>query len=167
MVTVGNSVDQSAEPYSARGKRNIFVTFTDPEFADRSGYEDDGTTEVKWLTSYEEDSPVTVRVPHLVKASDDLMYVLWEEENKDTGSMHVKAVGLNGEGESVTREYSISARLSDCAPIYTSTGKIAWFVSGGSRLDFYCLDLAFLQIYFFMNFITVKGSRIQAVKIET
>ena len=142
VVTVGNSVDQSAEPYSARGKRNIFVTFTDPEFADRSGYEDDGTTEVKWLTSYEEDSPVTVRVPHLVKASDDLMYVLWEEENKDTGSMHVKAVGLNGEGESVTREYSISARLSDCAPIYTSTGKIAWFVSGGSRLDFYCLDPA-------------------------
>lgn len=140
LVVAGNSCTQETEEaWNADNKRNIFLTSTNANtIKSNTNYRNNSDTEevlekepIKkiWLTNYSADDVVSVRTPHLVKASDNLLYVMWEELNTETNTMSVKIVGVDAQGNKVTDIASIYGRLSDCKPIYESDGTIQWYTS--------------------------------------
>lgn len=131
LIVVGNSVEQNAENWDEYGKRNIFVTTTNTDLSE---------TKINWLTSYATDSTITARVPQLVKVSDNELYVLWEECDSADGSIFVRVVRIDSEGNKLSDVYKIQGRLSDCQPIYTTAGKMVWYVTEGTSPTFYELD---------------------------
>ena len=140
LVVAGNSCTQeSEEAWSSDQKRNIFLTSTNANTlkskAD-SWYDSDSEevleeepTKKIWLTNYTADDAVSVKTPHLLKVSDNLLYVMWEEEKTQTNTTTVKIVGVDAQGNKVTDVASIYGRLSDCKPIYESDGTIQWYTS--------------------------------------
>ncbi len=123
VITVGNSVDQTAANWSAFGKRNIFVISTDTGLS---------STKTTWLTNYKTGSSISVGNPHLVKASEERLYILWEEYDSSTGETMVKIAAIDAQGNQVSETAALYARLSDCAPVYTADGSIAWYATGVS-----------------------------------
>lgn len=118
ILIAGNSVDQNAEKYRPSGQRNIFVSITDKAL---------NSSKTVWLTDYPENSMVTVRTPQFVKLSDDRFLVMWEEQpSGGTTVMKLATIDQNG---TVGAQRTIKARLSDCEPILTSDGKVAWYVT--------------------------------------
>lgn len=120
LVAVGNSRKQDAKYEIAYGQENIFVSFVDTDLKKK---------QIKWLTSSSNDN-ITRGNPQIVKASEKLVYVLWEECNVSTGKWSVKIVGVDTDGNTVMKKCSVNARLSDCTPIYTASGKLLWYVTG-------------------------------------
>ena len=137
LIVAGNSSTQETEEaWNTDKKRNIFLTITKVDKVGNQSNQsqsEDGSqsenTKTLWLTDYSATDGITVKTPHLVKASENLLYVLWEEEKKETQSTSVKIVGVNAQGEAVTEEASIFGRLSDCKPIYDSNGTLTWYTS--------------------------------------
>lgn len=121
LVAVGNSVNQNAESWSSDGVRNIFVTSTDTGLSN---------TTTNWLTSYTANDTIMVGNPHLVKVGENSFYVLWEEYDKATKLTVVKIAQINSVGMQIGDIVSIYGNLSDCAPIYTSSGKLVWYTTG-------------------------------------
>ncbi|MCH5269064.1 MAG: fibronectin type III domain-containing protein [Lachnospiraceae bacterium] len=120
LVVAGNSVSQDdEESYNASGVKNVFIASTDTDLE---------STETTWLTGYTERDKTEVGNPHLVKVSEEELYVLWEELNSSDG-YNVKIAQINNMGELQGRVYTLKARLSDCAPVFTSGGEIAWYVT--------------------------------------
>lgn len=143
LVVAGNSCTQeSEEAWNADNKRNIFLTITNADTLGTDGNESESeeesqgnTTKTIWLTNYTGTDVVSVKTPYLVKASDELFYVMWEEENKDTKTTTVKIAGVDLQGNQVTDMASIYGRLSDCKPIYESDGTIKWYTSSDADAD--------------------------------
>jgi len=118
ILIAGNSVDQNAEKYRPSGQRNIFVSITDKGL---------NSSKTIWLTDYLENSMVTVRTPQFVKLSDNRFLVMWEEQpSGGTTVMKLATIDQNG---TIGAQKTIKARLSDCEPILTSDGKVAWYVT--------------------------------------
>lgn len=130
LVAVGNSVDQNIAS-NIYGVRNIFVASTDTELAD---------TNMTWLTNYPADTTVSVGNPHLVKVSDNLLYVMWEEFDSSTELNIIKIAAVDAAGKTIGNTYSVYGNLSDCVPIYTASGQLVWYVTSGSTPVFYSLD---------------------------
>ena len=148
LVTVGNSCTQeSKEAWDADKTRNIFLTSTNADTikSKMDDWNDSDTEEVPeeeptkkiWLTNYTADDAVSVKTPYLVKASDNLLYVMWEEENAKKKNSTVKIVGVDAQGNQVTDMAGIYGRLSDCKPIYESDGMIQWYTSSAVKADGY------------------------------
>lgn len=143
LVVAGNSCTQeSEEAWNADNKRNIFLTITNADTLGTEGNEFESEEESRgntkktiWLTNYSGSDVVSVKTPYLVKASDELLYVMWEEENKETKTTTVKIVGVDPQGNIVTDMASIYGRLSDCKPIYESDGTIQWYTSSDAEAD--------------------------------
>lgn len=125
LVAVGNSVDQNAEPWSHSGVRNVFVTATNTALSNN--------TITTRLTSYTANATVMVGNPHLVKAGENSLYVLWEEYDNTTQLTVVKIAHIDAKGNRIGDVVSIYGALSDCAPIYTSDGKLVWYTTGQSE----------------------------------
>lgn len=147
LVVAGNSCTQESEAaWNSDKKRNIFLTSTNADTIKSVSYgsgeaSEEETTKKIWLTNYTKDNVISVRTPHLVKASDNLLYVMWEEENAETKTTTVKIVGVDAQGNKVTDTASIYGRLSDCKPLYQSDGTIQWYTSTEkSTGDSYYLD---------------------------
>ncbi len=136
-ITVGNSVDQSANPWVQRAQRNIFVGVSS-----RS----DLSSKVVWLTDYPSDGEITVCTPHLVKMSSNKFAVLWEEKTPDN-EITVKIAVIDGSGKVLSKPVSLYARLSDCPPIVTSDGKIAWYVAENDSPIIYSIDLNDVSLF--------------------
>lgn len=150
LVVAGNSCTQeSEEAWSSDKTRNIFLTSTNANTmkskadswyaSDSEEVLEEEPTKKIWLTNYTAADAVSVKTPHLVKASDNLLYVMWEEENTQTNTTTVKIVGVDALGNKITDVASIYGRLSDCKPIYESDGTIQWYTaseeSTGGRYD--------------------------------
>lgn len=140
LVVAGNSTTQETEEQWKQAKnRNIFLTYTDVnsiKISNKNWYwdtEEEDTegekTKRVWLTDYTESDGITVSTPHLVKASNQLFYVMWEEKNNTTGAIAVKIIGVDSNGNKVTEMASIYGRLSDCKPFYNKDGTIQWYTS--------------------------------------
>ncbi len=154
LITAGNSINQAdATKYEVLfGVRNIFVAVTDTDLA---------STKINQLTYYNEDSEVAVGNPHLVKAGDDKLYVLWEESDEDRFTevrkfTVVKIAEINSQGDTVGKIHTIYAGLSDCAPVYTSRNEIVWYVTRGTSPTFYHLPLDALDECEFTGRIDIK-----------
>ena len=130
-LIVGNSVDQSdPDTYDAYGQRNIFLTVTDKNLIH---------TEIQWLTDYTEEDGIMPRTPQMVKLSDNRFLILWEEYQTDTKEATTQLVLVDGSGTLLSDVVSTHLRLSDCQPIYTSAGKVTWYVTNGA-MDLYTID---------------------------
>ncbi len=131
-VIAGNSVDQSdPETYSAYGQRNIFVSIVSKDLRN---------SEVVWLTEYSGDEGITPYTPHLVKLNEDQFLVLWEEEDKQSGTIHTRATTINGSGVRTSDIRKTTMRLSDCRPILCQDGLVRWYVTDGSSMTMYELN---------------------------
>lgn len=130
LVSAGNSCDQTDSVYDPiSGVRNIFVSSTDNNLTD---------TNIRRLTDYDEYSDISVGNPHLVKAGENELYVLWEETDSDNFTL-VKIAKIDSSGELIGEIHTIYAKLSDCAPLYTSQDEIVWYVTYGGSPVFYHL----------------------------
>ena len=156
LITAGNSINQAdATKYELLyGVRNIFIAATDTDLA---------STKINQLTHYNEDSGITVGNPHLVKAGDDKLYVLWEESDEDNMTVGldrtytvVKIAEINSQGDTVGKIHTIYAGLSDCVPVYTSRNEIVWYVTRGTSPTFYHLPVDALDECEFTGRIDIK-----------
>ena len=142
LIVAGNSCTQESEQsWEESNKRNIFLTVTNVDDVNSNddyqysfdNEENDIKTKKIWLTNYSEDKNVFVKTPHLVKANDNLLYVMWEEENKETDNTTIKIVGIDAQGNKVTDIASVYGRLSDCKPFYSEDGTIQWYSTSKAR----------------------------------
>ncbi|MBQ1904446.1 MAG: cell wall-binding repeat-containing protein, partial [Ruminococcus sp.] len=92
------------------------------------------------LTNFDSKSTVRAGTPHLVKVSDDLFAVLWEEQDTQKNTYCVKAMLIDGQGNKCSAEGKLNARLSDCEPILCSDGCIRWYVTNNSAPVFYSIQ---------------------------
>lgn len=140
LVSVGNSAYYSGCEDPLTGNRNVYVTFTDKSL--------DETTQV-WLTDYSETDGIDVGVPQLVKASDSVLYVLWEEYDTEAGGVLTRVAKISASGNVEKIYEPIFAPLSVCQPIYTADGNLVWYTTDDSSPDFYKLDTTKLDTYAF------------------
>lgn len=126
LLITGNSIDQSQSVTDST--RNIFVINTSKE----KGKDD---VRIQWITHYNSSSDRTVSNPYLVKKSEDVYYLLWNETfKKDNGSV-LKLLKIDGQGNLLSDEQQICAPLSDCHPIINSNGKLMWYTTFGYYKD--------------------------------
>ena len=92
------------------------------------------------LTKFDSKSTVRAGTPQLVKVSDDLFAVLWEEQDTQKNTYCVKAMLIDGQGNKCSAEGKMNARLSDCEPILCSDGCIRWYVTNNSSPVFYSIQ---------------------------
>ena len=151
LLVVGASVSQDDTNYNAYGYQNIFVTSTDTGLT---------STNTTWLTDCGEGDGFWIANPHLVKVSENKLYVLWEEVQYVGGFTTVKVAEINANGELQGDIHTIYARLSDCAPIYTSEGEILWYTTEGDTPVFYHLSVNNLKEYEYTGKIDIKDCTI-------
>ncbi|MGN0166225.1 MAG: leucine-rich repeat protein [Lachnospiraceae bacterium] len=138
-LIVGNSVDHSdAENYDLYGQRNIFLIIEEKTM-------ESGRT--IWLTDYAEDSGINPYTPQLVKLSDEHFLIMWEEYNENTGETYTRLVNVDGSGNITSPVIKSNLRLSDCQPIVTSDGLVAWYVTDGSKITLYTIEPYNLEKY--------------------
>ena len=136
-LTAVSSINQNS--FSSSKTHNVSLLVTDKNA---------GTTRRVQVTSYAEGGSVSASTPQLVKFSDSLFAVLWEERtlsgsyysSQTTGT--VKYAFFNGAGNQLGGVRSMSGTLSDCRPEIID-GKAVWYVTedGGAPV-FYQIDSA-------------------------
>ena len=119
-IIAGNAVDFTAEEINIWGKRNIFISVTDKNFAGSN---------IVWLTQYDENQDFDVRTPHLVKLGEDQFLVMWEEASDNGKEVHTKIVTVDGSGNMTSGIVQRDMRLSDCKPEKCGDGLVRWFTS--------------------------------------
>lgn len=126
LLITGNSIDQSQNVTDST--RNVYVINTSKE----KGKDD---VRIQWITHYNSSSDRTVSNPYLVKKSEDVYYLLWNETfKKDNGSV-LKLLKIDGQGNPLSDVQQICAPLSDCHPIINSNGKLMWYTTFGYYKD--------------------------------
>jgi len=103
-LVAGCSVDQMGENHQ-NGVRNIFVTSTPANDFTQAA------TEVRWMTSFEEEDLGGASNPYLVKLGEDRLLLLWEAQGE------LQYGFLDGTGKLQGTIYHASGRLSDCRPV--------------------------------------------------
>lgn len=141
LVSVGNCVEYDDTQESMFGVRNIYVTSTNKDFS--------SATEKTWITNYGEESSIIVGVPKLVKASEDTLYVLWEEADSEKELVFFRIAKVSVSGEVLQVSEPIYGRLSDCEPLYTSDGRLVWYTTYRNTPVFYSIDTKNLDSYRF------------------
>ncbi|MCR4895380.1 MAG: DUF4214 domain-containing protein [Lachnospiraceae bacterium] len=128
-----NDAMQRTDPYNA-----FVTTFSKSSVADY---------QVNYLTSYARGGQLSASNVHLVKLSEDLLVAMWEEKRLKDGSYQypdkdpvVHYQYLNGAGEKVGAERTISGSLSKCRPVVIG-GEVTWYVTNNSAPVFYTLPL--------------------------
>lgn len=137
ILVTGSSVNQESSNWSERAQSNIFVTITDKNLS---------TPVTRQITNYNESSKVYIDNPYIVKATDEISYVLWGETNQQ-GDTVIKVARINNNSGNV--EYcsqGIFGELSDCEPLYVD-GNLIWYTTDSSCPQFYKLDTSQLDSY--------------------
>lgn len=133
-LTVGNSVD--LDNFARSKTRNVFLSIVNKDDLNQK-------PEYVWITDYKEGGTYSASTPQLVKISDDLFAVMWEEMRSPSSdysipSGTVKVIFVDGKGKYMgsKRMDHFSGSLSDCQPI-TLNDCVIWYSSNNERLVFY------------------------------
>lgn len=126
LLITGNSIDQTQE--ATDKTRNVFLINTSKE----KGKDD---VRIQWITHYNSSSDRTVSNPYLVKKSEDVYYLLWNETFKKDNTSILKLLKIDGQGNPLSGVQQICAPLSDCHPIINSNGKLMWYMTFGYYKD--------------------------------
>ncbi len=134
-LTAFNSIDQ--KKFSDSKTRNIFLAVADKDKPSNA--------RCIQVSDYLESGTYSASTPHLVKVSEDLFAVMWEERSKTssasslwnpTGEVKIAFFDGNGNSAGSKKIDSFSGSLSDCKPVVINN-KVTWYVTDGSRLTFY------------------------------
>ncbi|MBQ6539800.1 MAG: leucine-rich repeat protein, partial [Oscillospiraceae bacterium] len=134
-LTAGNSVVQENKNFDPHGTRNIFVSATD-----KARFNETGSTEFRWITSYKDSDSITVSNPLLTEINNNSFILMWEETDANYKSV-LRYVYLNGSGAPVSEIYQADYPMSDCQPV-VSDGKLIWYVTENSAPKFYSINLS-------------------------
>ena len=129
-LAAGNTVDMGNFGYS--DTRNIFLIVVN---------KDDLTGEPDYIrvTDYEEGGTYSASTPQLVKLSDNIFAVMWEEmTGSSSTSRKVKIAFFDGNGNWLNDGNidDFTGSLSDCQPVILN-GNVTWYVTDGKDLTFY------------------------------
>ena len=126
VLTVGASVKQD-DSFDSNTQKNIFVSA-----ASKSDLSSQSFT---WLTSYGENSGVTICNPYLVRLGDNRFAAMWDELSSSGNRLCFATLDGSGRltGSIVSLTADTDEGLSDCAPVVCNGG-IVWY-STGSRAD--------------------------------
>lgn len=135
VIAAVSTVDQDAAAWSASSQRNIELIVLD----DKSQFETSAVTAVP-LTDYTAADGISVRTPQLTEIGSDRYTVMWEESSAE--GIRTMLTTVNGKGQPVQETLALNVRLSDCQPIVTADGCIAWYVTDGGAPTLYLFDVA-------------------------
>ena len=116
--------------------RNVYLTVTDTSFY---------RTKKVPLTGYTDNDNITCGTPELVKISENLFLVMWEETNKSTNEVTTKGMTVDAKGQIVSSAKTLTARLSDCQPILCSDNLVKWYVTGNNGTTLYSLNPYYIE----------------------
>ena len=116
--------------------RNVYLTVTDTSFY---------RTKKVPLTVYTENDNITCGTPELVKISENLFLVMWEETNKSTNEVTTKGMTVDAKGQTVSSAKTLTARLSDCQPILCSDNLVKWYVTDNNGTTLYSLNPYYIE----------------------
>ena len=129
VLVAGSSIEKTEQTNTDR-VFNIFVISTDKSLKD---------SKTQWLTDYTSADKINVGTPQLIKIGPEQFLMMWTETNKKSESV-TKAVTLDSLGNITSDIVSRSVMLSDCQPVFTSDGRVRWYVSNGKKIWFYSID---------------------------
>ena len=116
--------------------RNVYLTVTDTSFY---------RTKKVPLTHYTDNDNITCGTPELVKISENLFLVMWEETNKSTNEVVTKGMTVDAKGQIVSSAKTLTARLSDCQPILCSDNLVKWYVTDNNGTTLYSLNPYYIE----------------------
>lgn len=134
LIAAVSTVDQDAAAWSTAGPWNIELIVVD----DKTQLETSAVTVVP-LTDYTAADRISVSTPQLVEINGDRYAVLWEETS-ETGVQMTRLTMVDGKGTPMQDTMTFDVRLSDCQPIVTVDGCLAWYVTDGRSIAVYLLD---------------------------
>ena len=129
VLIAGNSTGKTEETDND-DVRNIFVITTDKSL---------NNSKTVWLTNYTNDSGITVSTPQLVKIGPEQFLLMWTETDESYESV-TKMVTLDSNGNKTSYIVKKPVQLSDCQPVFTTDGRVKWYVSNGEKAWFYSID---------------------------
>ncbi|QCT07226.1 Ig-like domain-containing protein [Ruminococcus bovis] len=117
-------------------KRNVYLTVTDTSFY---------KTKKVPLTNYTDNDNITCGTPELVKISENLFLIMWEETNASTSEVVTKGMTVDAKGQTVSSAKTLTARLSDCQPILCSDNLVKWYVTDNNGTTLYSLNPYYIE----------------------
>ena len=140
-LCLGTSIDQDKyDNVSSEMAHNIYLTVTPIDnFSAES-------TQIKWLTNYEGEGKSFLGTK-ITKVNDNRFMISWEEYNtsrtagdNDTLSQSIlHYIFVDGNGDKISKEYTVAAPISDCHPIVKDS-KIVYYASNENMVNFYSID---------------------------
>lgn len=141
ILCIETSIDQLQYDQVAKDTpHNIYLSVT--PFADFT----QEATVTKQLTHFTDNGTAFMGVM-LTKINSDRFLVTWEENSADTegeeldnlSSRTLHYIFVNGNGETISKEYTYAAAISDCKPIVKDS-KVVYYASDSSTVNFYSID---------------------------
>lgn len=145
VLCVGTSIDQSLyDSAEETTSHNIYLTVTPFDNFSQNA------TKVKWLTSYENDGKSFLGL-EITKINDDRFLITWEEALSENDTYYGNSsdglaanvlhyVFVDGQGETVSEEFTTKATISDCKPV-VKNGKAVFYSAVSNNVDFYSIDV--------------------------
>lgn len=143
VIGLGTSIDQSSyDDVSTDTPHNIYLTVTPKNDISYDA------TKVKWLTDYKNGGKCFTNAK-LTKISDDRFLVSWTvyqegsnvkcESNDSLSGNILHYILIDGNGNTVSKEYTAKAAASNCDPIAVGS-KVVFEASCSNMVNFYTID---------------------------
>ncbi|MBR4513799.1 MAG: leucine-rich repeat protein [Lachnospiraceae bacterium] len=143
-LCIGTSIDQNNYYEVVDGTtdetNNIYLSVTPKNaFMEKK-------SKIKWLTSYT-NGVKEFKGVFITEISDNRFLVSWEEydteKDADFNDMlsghELHYLFVDGDGNKLTKEFTVAAALSDCHPVLEGS-KIVFYASGDGMVNFYTID---------------------------
>ena len=122
LIAAGTITDQDkAYSSSGSGAKNVWVGIVPT---------DGSAVSIKYLTNFEFSGNTTATNPVLVKINENRFLILWSTTGvNDATHGPIQYAFIDGQGNIISRIYSMDGQLSDCQPIVTGNN-VVWYATG-------------------------------------
>lgn len=143
ILCLGTSIDQTK--YGEDYTYNIYLSVTPKDNVSED------TTTVKWITNLVGDGESYsdgVNCVYLTKINENRFMISWNQTenvsaltdyNDPLSSQVLHYIFVDGDGNTLSEEFTANAAFSECKPIYDGT-QIVFYASNDTILDFYTID---------------------------
>ena len=121
-LIAGRSFDQNKYWDGQPSAQNIFLTVTDKDLME---------SKTVWLTDYSVNDKIKIGTPKLVRISDTLFLVMWNQEQNGVRSSRIVAVTDQGVLASDVAQDVFE--VSECQPVLFSDGTVRWYTGNGNK----------------------------------
>lgn len=127
-IVVGNSQPMDG----SSSNMNVFL-----EVVPKNSFTYDNV-KIAYLTGHAQGSVKSATTPYIVKVSDSLFAVLWEERQGYSDTGVVNYVYIDGNGNRLCDTASMTGCLSDCQPVVFGKD-IVWYTTNGNSVKLYSI----------------------------